>query len=764
LPHSRWTICRRQPSYARGGFAWAVLVTLFAAFAQAHFEPIDLKGQLNTDREQIFNGQAYPTGAQTFGGVPFRLTDGKPYAWVATEGPNPRILEIPVNVFGVHDVHTLMSTYWGQPGPKSYASIEFIGTGDNAHRVDLIGGENIRDVWQSNRRPSSINGTTTVEVLNNGRGTHLDKQKFSLPARFHSDTLQKIKLTDNGGKEVQRLLLFGVTVDAEPAANSVKNLDAAYPVQGEYVVEPPSGEKQRRLGIQVSAIGNGSVRAVTFIGGLPGAGWTKAPRSADDAAVVNGVARFVRPANVITVREDRATITAPDDRILGYGSKVSRRSDTLGKDAPANATVLFDDSATHDFPDGALNDDGLLLAGAKSKSQFGNCRVHLEFLVPYLPTAPEDRQNSSGVLLQGRYEVRIADSFGTTESDKACAAISGVKAPDINMSYPPLSWQTYDIDFVAAKYDGRRKVANARITVLHNGVIVHDNVELTGATRGALSDEGPQPGPLSLLRQGEPVCFRNIWIAPFEADLDPNSRGDNLPSSGDFARFLLRQEKAAETARTRLLRAVDRRAAAIRKSALDPDVKRLRLEAIKRDRDAFVTESRLPSADELIDVVVAFIDDYQKLLDQCEGFRESQSDRAVRSGDDDAKRKLEDVELKLKGVIGGRESFVSGSKWHGQWQSPERAFEMVLRLDEMDGSAFRGELSQIGDFGRANVMKVEGQLTGNRIELHTTNMVRGKNRSFAFQGYLLSNRIIAAVAGITPENKPATGWLSLSRQ
>ena len=241
---------------------------------------------------------------------------------------------------------------------------------------------------------------------------------------------------------------------------------------------------------------------------------------------------------------------------------MNRRSSTLGAKPPAGATVLFDGSANNDFADGRLADDGSLLAGATSDHHFRDGRLHLEFLVPYQPEARASERGHGGAFLQGRYEVQILDSFGLGESDRGCGALGKEKAPDVNMCFPPNTWQTFDIDFVAARHDGERKVADARATVRHNGVVVQDNVAFSEASLGRLISEGPNVGPLWLQPHGEPVRFRNIWIAPYEVSDQPEpDRGDRMPAVGNFTRFLNQREKAAEAARRRLLQAIDSRGA-----------------------------------------------------------------------------------------------------------------------------------------------------------------------------------------------------------
>ena len=114
--------------------------------------------------------------------------------------------------------------------------------------------------------------------------------------------------------------------------------------------------------------------------------------------------------------------------------------------------------------------------------------------------------------MQSRYELQVLDSFGLSGEDNECGGIYQIAKPKVNMCYPPLAWQTYDIEFTAAKYDASgEKTANARATIKHNGVVIHDDLELEHGTPGRFR-EGPQPMPLFLQDHGNPVVFRNIWV------------------------------------------------------------------------------------------------------------------------------------------------------------------------------------------------------------------------------------------------------------
>ena len=145
----------------------------------------------------------------------------------------------------------------------------------------------------------------------------------------------------------------------------------------------------------------------------------------------------------------------------------------------------------------------------------GDFRLHLEFQVA--DNGAEGQSNgNSGVYIQRRYEVQILHSYGQPPLANGCAAIYNLRAPDSNASRPAGEWQTYDITFRAPRWDDAgTKTRNARITVIHNGITVHDDVEIPSKT-GAGQPEGPTPGPILLQDHGNPVRFRNIWLAPLD--------------------------------------------------------------------------------------------------------------------------------------------------------------------------------------------------------------------------------------------------------
>jgi hypothetical protein len=147
-----------------------------------------------------------------------------------------------------------------------------------------------------------------------------------------------------------------------------------------------------------------------------------------------------------------------------------------------------------------------------SKQKFTDYLLHIEFRSPFMPNETEQGRGNSGVYNQGRYEVQVLDSYGLEGEDNECGGIYKIARPLVNMCAPPMQWQTYDIYFTAARYDSSAAtMENARFTVIHNDIVIHDNLEIPGPTGGAM-DGLDQPGPLMLQDHGDRVQFRNIWL------------------------------------------------------------------------------------------------------------------------------------------------------------------------------------------------------------------------------------------------------------
>jgi hypothetical protein len=159
----------------------------------------------------------------------------------------------------------------------------------------------------------------------------------------------------------------------------------------------------------------------------------------------------------------------------------------------------------------------------ETKQAFGDCQLHVEWAAPDPPRGQDQDRGNSGVYLMGLYEVQVLDSYNNeTYADGQAAAVYGQYPPLVNAARPPGQWQTYDIIFHGPRFDKDGKVLRpARVTVLHNGVLVQDNVELTGPTAHRQRPPyqvHPEQLPLMLQEHGHPVRFRNIWVRELSRD------------------------------------------------------------------------------------------------------------------------------------------------------------------------------------------------------------------------------------------------------
>lgn len=189
---------------------------------------------------------------------------------------------------------------------------------------------------------------------------------------------------------------------------------------------------------------------------------------------------------------------------------------------PADAVVLFDGKDTSQWNGDWKVVDGCIEAGPggfASKQSFGNCQIHLEWMAPANFKGPWYNQGNNGVLLMGLYEIQIFDSYNEKlYPDGQAASIYGQTPPLVNVCRPPGQWQTYDIFFTAPLFEGQKLVQPARVTMLHNGVLVHLNEEVRGETGHQILPQYKRAlsrGPLTLSGHDCPVRFRNIWIRTF---------------------------------------------------------------------------------------------------------------------------------------------------------------------------------------------------------------------------------------------------------
>jgi hypothetical protein len=192
---------------------------------------------------------------------------------------------------------------------------------------------------------------------------------------------------------------------------------------------------------------------------------------------------------------------------------------TEGAKPPQGAIILFDGKDASKWDKAKVTPEGHLEVGAITKEKYGDALIHVEFSIQPDPTGKKTAGNS-GVYIQQRYEIQILNTAGAKPDKGGCGAIYKLKAPDVNAAKAPGEWQTYDITFRAPRWDGQKKIANARISVVHNGVKIHDNVEVPAKT-GSGKAEGPDPGPLYLQSHGNKVYFRNLWLLPLKPEEPP---------------------------------------------------------------------------------------------------------------------------------------------------------------------------------------------------------------------------------------------------
>ena len=328
-------------------------------------------------------------------------------------------------------------------------------------------------------------------------------------------------------------------------------------VQGEYLFDRNDGYK---IGMHLIANGGGSFRVTAYQGGLPGDGWSRGGVRMQGTARVDGdriLFNFTEisgtnPAgetppfpesmrrelvgNIIIERPQgggqggRAPQTAGQFFGANFAVRIEnienaravyvkqfRQSPTLGAEPPEGAIVIFDGTNLDWFRQGAqMNEQqrgGNTLFGGAATRAFEKrpYRMHIEFMLPLMPQARGQQRGNSGVYIDERYELQVLDSFGQEAKDDYCGGFYQLATPLLNMTFPPLTWQTYCIYFTPARWDGDAKIANARVTVYHNGVLIHDDIELARHTPGR-RDEGPEPLGLFLQRHTGTVQFRNIWL------------------------------------------------------------------------------------------------------------------------------------------------------------------------------------------------------------------------------------------------------------
>ena len=312
-----------------------------------------------------------------------------------------------------------------------------------------------------------------------------------------------------------------------------------FQVQGEYAGNVGSGFP---IGIQVIALGNHEFQGVVFSGGPSGGRLGREhrlPHWGQDARRTDGPPSTAFTANGFkfassnfrgSIRDgvftgDAHTFHGRADDVEFLLKKVLRRSPTLGAEPPAGAILLFDGTGVEEWQDGRLVEDRT--AGRGNDLPNGSSAVSGSTWSSAAPSCRRLRgmkRGNSGVYVRREWEVQIVDSFGWHHENRKferlskfgrAGGIHEMVGPRINMSFPPLSWQTYDIDFTLARFDSAgKKISPATMTVRHNGVLIHDRVVLPRLPPEVdeLKFKEGEPGPIYLQDHGNPVRYRNIWV------------------------------------------------------------------------------------------------------------------------------------------------------------------------------------------------------------------------------------------------------------
>jgi len=213
----------------------------------------------------------------------------------------------------------------------------------------------------------------------------------------------------------------------------------------------------------------------------------------------------------------------PQPRIVSPGSAST---------PPSDAVVLFDGASLEGWVgregspaqwklEGGYMEVVPKTGNIQTREHFGDCQLHLEWAAPAEVKGDSQGRGNSGVFLMGRYEIQVLDCFDNpTYADGTTAGIYGQWPPLVNACRKPGEWQAYDIVWIAPRFDGETCLSLPRVTVFHNGILVHHDQEIQGPTRHRQTTEPvphPEVGPLDLQDHGDLVRYRNIWYRPLTA-------------------------------------------------------------------------------------------------------------------------------------------------------------------------------------------------------------------------------------------------------
>jgi hypothetical protein len=227
---------------------------------------------------------------------------------------------------------------------------------------------------------------------------------------------------------------------------------------------------------------------------------------------------FCLSANAQITKPEVTEVWEPEPRVVTPGNNHA---------PPSDAIVLFDGTNVSEWTNmeggspGWKIEDGVLTVvkgtgDIKTRRNFGDVQLHLEWRSPEVIEGEGQGRGNSGLFFQEKYEVQILDSYqNRTYSNGQAGAIYKQYPPLVNACRPPGEWQTYDVIFIAPRFnkDGMR-VSAGQITVFHNGVLIHHAAQLQGTTEyiGMPKNKAHGPGPIKLQDHSNPVSYRNIWV------------------------------------------------------------------------------------------------------------------------------------------------------------------------------------------------------------------------------------------------------------
>ena len=375
----------------------------------------------------------------------------------------------------------------------------------------------------------------------------------------------------------QSELLYGqkASNDKGPAFTEPPLDDPSYALMGEFVGTVKSDDKKSTyLGLQIRTMGQEQFEAIAYHGGLPG---QKKHQTDPIRMIGKRSGDFVVLSGgpwAIFVEKNSCRVVDRQGNKVGQLKRINRKSPTMYAKPPEGATILFNGTDTNQFVKAEMTADGLLMEGADVKPMFQDFNLHVEFRLPYMPFADGQKRANSGLYLQNRYECQVLDSFAQTPEIDGCGALYRFKPADLSMCFPPLVWQTYDVQFTAPRWsaDGN-KIRDAHVTSWINGVKVQDNVALKNKT-GAGKPEGAFLSPMRFQDHGDPVRFRNIWVV--DRGLI-NSEFPVIPSRSEIqAAIKLEQQKKKQRAKAARKRAaMKKKAAAQKEKAAEQKAERL---------------------------------------------------------------------------------------------------------------------------------------------------------------------------------------------